>query len=529
MRPWAAIEQAVLDGLFRFSPDWGRTVGDHRFDGVVADASQTAIQARADEIRHQVLELEAATGLPQDQDVDRRALLTQLRASLFELDVLKTPTVDPLYYSGGASQLDVSAYIKRSYAPPPERLAALRRHLSQLPGFLEAARSNLTGPLPRPHLEVAHQAATGHVDYLHTEVSRAAMNDPATLAAVSAAADEVDRFAGWLRRCLEQAHDDYALGTDRFRAYLKTRELVDRDLAGLERMATEDLARNTARCHEVAAMIVPSGDIREALADIESRHPTVSSIIDDVSGTLEGIRTFLIEHDLVSFPSEIRCLVRPTPSYYSYISAALDAAGALETVAAESYYYVTVPDADWTPARTDEWLRYLNHAVLGNISIHEAYPGHYLQALHERQASSLTRRVLWVQSTGEGWAHYVEEMMVEQRFSPDPRHELAQLMDALLRDCRFLVSLDLHCHGRPMPEAIRLFMDRAFLSELPATREAMRGAWDPLYLNYTLGKLLILELRRARQSRPGFKLRGFHDAFLACGNLPIPLIAELIG
>jgi hypothetical protein len=529
MRPWAELEQAVIDGLFRFSPELGRLCGDHRFDGVLADVSRPAIQARAHEIRGHLGELESAAGLSFDHDIDRRALQAQLRASLFELEELRTPFADPLYYAGGVSQLDVSAYIKRSYAPLSHRLASLRRHLSQYSGFLEAARANLTGPLPRPHLEIALQAVNGQVEYLHSEVSRAAREDPATLAAVGTAADQVAAFAAWLEEGKSRAHDDYALGSERFTAYLRTRELVDRSLEDLERMVQADLDRNTARCREVAALIAPSGAIRDALADIESRHPSASSIIEDVGGMLEGIRRFLIEHDLVSFPSDVRCQVRPTPSYYAYISAALDAAGALETVATESYYYVTVPGADWGPERTEEWLRYLNIAVLRNISIHEAYPGHYLQALHERQANSLTRRVLWVQSTGEGWAHYAEQMMVEQHFSEDPRHELAQLMDALLRDCRFLVSLQLHCHGLPMAEAVRLFKEKAFISELPATREALRGAWDPLYLNYTLGKLLILELRRSRQGRSGFSLKRFHDDFLRCGNLPVPLIAELVG
>ena len=243
---------------------------------------------------------------------------------------------------------------------------------------------------------------------------------------------------------------------------------------------------------------------------------------------LRRIRAFIMEHDVVSLPSNGRCLVQPTPTYAAYISAAMDSAGALETVATDSYYWVTVPGADWDEAKSEEWLRYMNYATLEGTSIHEAYPGHYVQGLYERHAASPTRQLFWTYTTGEGFAHYVEEMMLEAGYSNDPKQLLAQRLEALLRDCRFLVALGLHCQGMTMPEAIALFQSVGLMTELPATREATRGAWDPMYLNYTLGKLLILELRREVQRRPGSTLKKFHDAFLGCGSMPIPLIRELI-
>lgn len=525
--PWSERERAVLDGLFRFTPGWGRLVGDHRFDGVVADVSAGAIGARLEEIDRQLRILTEPDHLTADQDVDRRALQAQLQTSAFELRELQLHRRDPMFYAGGL-ELDVSPYIKRNYAPLPERLHGLRRHLDAFAGYLEAARANLDAALPRPNLEIALQALDGTVAFLNKEVRAAAQDDGPTLAATERAAVLVGDFSAWLRTRQPQAHDDYALGQDRFLRYLKTRELIDRDLATLERMARDDLERNTARAVEVAERVAPGEGIAGAVRALEAHHPSVPSMIEDTAAMLEGIRSFLIERRLVTVPSEVRCRVSPTPSFYAYISAALDSAGALETRATESYYYVTVPTPEWGAQRTEEWLRYLNYAALENISIHEAYPGHYLQALHERRARSLTRKVLWIQSTGEGWAHYAEEMMIEAQYSADPRHEMAQLMDALLRDCRFLCALGLHCQGMPMEEAIRIFIESGYHSALPAQREATRGAWDPLYLNYTLGKLLIYELRRAMEKRPGHSLLRFHDDFLACGNLPIPLIGELL-
>lgn len=527
MPAWTEIEREVFDGFFRFQPGYGRRVGDHAYDGRVGDVSAAAVKTRIAEIDRQLQELERPAELSPDQDVDRRAMLAQLRAQRFELADLREPFQNPLFYAGWATELDISPYVKRAYAPLRERLAALRRHLERYSGVFEAARSNLESSLPRPNLEVAIEATEGFQEYLASEVTALARDDAQTIAAVDQAIPQLASFAAFLRARLPQAHDDYALGEARFASYLRSRDMVSLDVSTLEAMAREDLERNTARAREVAARIASDG-IPRALEAIQLQHPTVESLIPETAALLEGIRTFIVDRDLMTIPSEVRCTVAPTPSFMSWASAALDSAGALETVATESYYYVTVPTPNWGPAKTEEWLRYLNYAALENVSIHEAYPGHYVQFLHERTASSLTRRLFWVQSTGEGWAHYCEQMMLEAGYKDDPRLELAQLMDALLRDCRFLVAIGLHCRGMTMEDAVQIFIEKAFQSELPARREATRGAFDPLYLNYTLGKLMIYEVRKKAERQAGFSLKSFHDRFLDCGNLPIPLIAELV-
>jgi uncharacterized protein DUF885 len=528
VRGWAELEAQVIDGFFRFSPGHARVVGDHRFDGVVGDPSQTTILARLGEIDRQLERLQSVTGLHRSQDIDRRALIAQLHASRFELAVLRTPFRDPMFYAGFGTELDVSGYLKRPYAPVDDRLAALRRHLDGYRGYLEAARDNLDPSLPRPNLEIAIEAAAGQVQYLEGEVLAASQADAATRAAVQRAATETRSFARFLRLRLPGARQHDALGEDRFLELLQCRELVALDLPTLERMVRRDMERNTAAALDAAEQLVPRGGIEAALTVLRTHRPTAASIIGDVGGMLEGLRAFILEHDLLSIPEGGHCIVRPTPAYASFISAAMDSAGPLETVATESYYYVTVPGIDWDAAKSEEWLAYLNYAVLEDTSIHEAFPGHFVQALHERRASSNARRLFWVQSTGEGYAHYCEEMMLEAGYSSDPGLLLAQRLDALLRDCRFLASLGLHCRGMTMAEAIDLFQSVGFLTELPAQREAARGAWDPLYLNYTLGKLLILELRQKQAQRPGYSLKRFHDALLGCGNLPVPLIAELL-
>jgi len=527
---WAAVEREIIEGFFRFSPSYGRDAGDHRFDGVVGDRSKTAIRARVEELDRQIDWLGSLRGLNQDQDIDRRAQLAQLQATRFELNELRTPFQEPLFYAGFGTELDVSAYLKRNYAPLPERLAALREHLAGYHGYLEAARDNLELSLPRPNLEIAIQAATGQVEYLEGEVRQAAAGDAETAQAIDRAAAETRAFVNDLTTRAAHAHDQFALGEDRFLRLLAARELVELDAPALERMVRADIERNRAAAMESAEQLAPGGGVKEALQRLQEHHPTAASIIDDVAAMLEGLRTFILERDLVAIPSEVRCQVRATPSYAAYITAAMNSAGPLETVATESYYYVTVPRPEWGDEKAEEWLRHLNYAVLANTSIHEAYPGHYVQSLHERRSASLTRKLFWSYANIEGFAHYCEGMMVEAGYSTDAGVRLAQSIDALLRDARFLVALGLHTQAMPIAEAIEIFRSVGFLSELPATREAMRGAWDPLYLNYTLGKLLIMDLRRELQQQQAgaFSLRRFHDAFLGCGCLPIPLIRELL-
>jgi hypothetical protein len=525
---WAATERQIIDGFFRFSPTHARYVGDHRFDGVVRDVSQAAIRARVAEIDRQLIIIADTRGLDSDQAIDRRALVAQLEATRFELTELRLPFREPMFYAG-PSELDVSFYLKRPYAPLGERLAALRRHLLGYAGLLEAARDNLETALPRPNLEIAIQAVDGQIEYLDGEVRTAARDDGETVRALKTAVEQTRDFAGWLKTQRATAADTFALGEDRFLRLLDLREFVQLDVAALERMVRADIDRNRAAAEAAAEQIAPGEGVHAAVTRLEDQHPTAASIIDDITAMLDRLRIFLVERDVVSLPSNGRCLVQPTPSYAAYVSAAMDNAGPLETVATDSYYWVTVPGTDWDPAKSEEWLRYMNYATLEGTSIHEAYPGHYVQGLFGRHAASLTRQVFWTYSTGEGFAHYAEEMMLEIGYATDPRQRLAQRLEALLRDCRFLVALGLHCQGMTIPDAIHIFESVGYMSELPATREATRGAWDPMYLNYTLGKLLILELRAQLQRRPGFALKTFHDAFLGCGAMPIPLIRELIG
>jgi len=243
---------------------------------------------------------------------------------------------------------------------------------------------------------------------------------------------------------------------------------------------------------------------------------------------LEEIREYLIDHDVVSVPSEERARVIETPRFYRFATAAMNSPGSFEKVAKEAFYYVTPVEDSWPPEKKEEWLRHLNYTSLRNISVHECYPGHYVHFLHRRRVKSTVLRSYFSYAFTEGWAHYCEEMMIEQGFgNGDPRLRMAQLQDALLRDCRYISSIRMHTGGWTWEHATRFFMGNAFLDRLPAEREAKRGTWDPEYLNYTLGKLMIRKLRADWFTRHrGVSLREFHDTLLALGAPPLGLARE---
>jgi uncharacterized protein (DUF885 family) len=251
---------------------------------------------------------------------------------------------------------------------------------------------------------------------------------------------------------------------------------------------------------------------------------------------LDGLRAWIVEHDVVGVPSDVPCRVEETPSYLRWAFAMMDAPGAFEEVATEAFYYITPPEPDWPAERQEQWLTKFSYGTLRDVSMHEAYPGHYVHYLHYRRVPSKIRRVFGAYSFWEAWAHYSEHLMVELGYRPEDQElRLAELAEALLRDVRFLASIGMHTGDMTVDEATRMFVDKAFMAEAPARQEAVRGTFDPGYLNYTLGKLMLLKLRddyRAQREAAGepFRLREFHDRFLSFGAPPVPLVRrELLG
>ena len=327
---------------------------------------------------------------------------------------------------------------------------------------------------------------------------------------------------------------EFAIGSQLYQRMLSAGEAVETPLSDVLSIGQANLEQNLRRLDEAAALVAPGKTVREAVAMVSASHPTAESLIPETRDMLEDIRQALIDHDIISLPSEERCQVTETPSYMRYAFAAMDSPGGLEQVATEAFYYVTPVEPDWTPRQQEEWLSNFNYHTLRIISIHEVYPGHYVHNLHNRYGHtrhggelSLINRVATSYAFTEGWAHYTEEMMLETEYGRDnPALWLTQLLEALVRNCRYLCSLGMHTQGMTLDEATRFFQAHAYMEEHPASQEAIRGTFDPGYLNYTLGKLMLLKLRQdwRRQEGSNYTLRRFHDAALSWGAPPVPLL-----
>jgi uncharacterized protein (DUF885 family) len=508
----------------------------HEYVGKVPDFSRKGIENYLSTARQQLADLDNLdrTALSDQDKFDVELLRHNLEAGMFDLADLRDWENSPLFYAGG---LTLFSYLSRNYAPLPERIAALTEQQKQIPGFLKIARENLKPPFARPLLEVSIMALQGEIRLRQTDVE-AVTRSPglseklqqesadANQAAIAAIQELVD----YLKEQQAQAHDDFTLGRENYEKLLRYGELIDMPLEEVLAAGERNLQENFEAIKALAREIDPAASLSEIKARFDKQHPTAEDLIPYTQGLLENIREYLIAKDLITIPNENRATVAPTPASQRWSFASMAPAGPFET-SNESFYFVTPPEDDWTPERAEDWLTVFNYGNLEDISIHEVYPGHFVHFQHIHQAPSHVTRVLLMSSPChfEGWAHYAEQMMLEQGYgNNDPAIRLAQLTWALVRNCRYVASIKMHTQGMSVDEATRLFMDYAGLAEGPARAEALRGTFDPGYFSYTLGKLMFLKLRDDLRARDGekFSLKAFHDACVSNGAPPVPLLRK---
>jgi uncharacterized protein (DUF885 family) len=523
--------EAHLAALFDTYPTTAAALGLHEYDGRMPDFREPARARRVAAIRSFRDRAEAIpqAALDPDDAHDLTLLTLAIDEELFELEQLREPDRNPLAFSG---PLDVSGYIKRDYAPFAQRVMALTEHLRQVPDYLTGAREILREPVPRPFLDTALEVYAGTVQFLEEDLRRV-VRSAGTDRHQEAFEQANDAAVAALRQYIQYLEDEvrphtveeFAIGEQHFRTMLRVSEMVDLPMDRLLDIGREDLARNSARLRDAVERIAPGIAVRDVLRRQAEDHPPRERLISEAAGLLEELREFVATHGLVSIPSPVRCRVEETPPFARWAFAMMDTSGPFEA-AGESFYYVTLPDPGWTPEETEEWLRKFDYATLRDVGIHEVYPGHYVHFLHVKQVPRSIRRVVTSYSFVEGWAHYCEEMMLEAGYrAGDPHVRLAQLSEALLRNVRFVVSIEMHTRGLTKDAAARMFVEEAYMDPLPADREAVRGTFDPGYLNYTLGKLMVKKLRDDLRQHEGsaFSLRRFHDGLLGLGAPPVPL------
>ena len=459
-----------------------------------------------------------------------------LRRELFTFEEMRPLENNPMRQAGF---LNVGNYVRRDYAPLEDRLRAATSALTQVPDFLRTLDAALRDDLSRHIVDMSVESYGGMAQFYRNDLSSFAGkvkdNEIAAdfTASIESAATALDEFVEKLRLRSRAQDNDFAIGDNLYSRMLATGEGLDLPLAQVSSVGQANLEENLARIREVAASIAPHKSVQQIVDHISRSHPTAQGLIPDTRELLEGIRQALVDHDIISLPSEDRCQVVETPTYMRYAFAAMDSAGALETQATESFYYVTPVEEHWAAEQAEEWLSKFDYNTLRIISIHEVYPGHFVHHLHNRYGRPLplVNRVATSYAFTEGWAHYTEQMMLETEYGTGrPEMLLTQLLEALVRNCRYMCSVAMHTGEMTVDEATKFFMDNAFMAEYPSRREALRGTFDPGYLNYTLGKLMILKLREDfRLEHAGdYSLKGFHDRLLSYGAPPLPLLREVL-
>ncbi len=540
-----------IGGYLAWRPGAGTALGLHQYDGKVTDLGRASLDAelgRLKSFQQQLTDVDVSR-LSKQSACDYRVLRGAIQHEIFTFEDAHAFTVNPMTYAGA---IDVNIYIKRNFAPLPGRVRSIISILNQASNVMAAARANLEETLPRPLVETAMDQANGAADFLGTDLVTALKDVPdAQLMAEFNAANgraiaELRGFATYLKeQKLPKANDNFALGREKYMRLLQYGEMITNTPEDLLDRGLTELGRKEKVFRDTAQLIDPGKQPADVFKAIQKEHPTAASLIPDAEKDLENIRQFVVDHDIVSIPSATRVQVTETPQYLRATSfASMDTPGPFETKATEAWYYITPVESNWPPEQQEQWLTAFNYYTMDVVSIHEAYPGHYVAFLH-LNASDATpvEKIFDSYAFTEGWAHYCEQMVVDEGYgavpnaapgSPDAlkaaKYRLAQTDEALLRICRLCVSIKMHCQGMTVPEATRFFQDNCYYELGPAHAEAVRGTFDPEYLYYTLGKLEILKLREDYRQQEGarFSLKEFHDALLAHGAPPVRIMREIM-
>lgn len=523
--------------LFNYYPGGAAHAGIHDGDGRVADYRPEAVAQRLRAVeawQGALATLDARASTPGDRR-DLAILRWVAGAEHFTLTEIRPHRTVPGHY---ADTVDISGYLRRDYAPLAERLTALATHLDLIPDALAVAQRNLDTPTAAAQLDNARASFSGHAAFIGESLAAliAPCPDAALRERIARAADRAvaalrafDRFlAGKLAQAPEA---DFAFGTARFTGLLRAFDLVDLPLDEVRCHGQADLDRNLAMLKEWCARIDPRADPRDVVARLALDHPAADGLVGAAESTLEALRDFTIARDLVGVPSEVRCDVSEIPVYYKWAFAMMDYPGAFEPESAGAHFWMNSPDPAWPAADQEAWLRRFSQASIVNTSAHEAYPGHFVQSMHNRRAPSAIAKSFGSFTHWEGWAHYIEELILDEGYGDgDPVLRVAQLQAAILRNARYLAAIGLHCDGMTVTEATKLIADSTLLAGLPAEREALRGTFDPGYGSYALGKLMIRKLRSdvEGEASADFSLRAFHDNLLGHGGPPFAILRPLL-
>jgi hypothetical protein len=530
LSPWDTFVNQFIESYFILHPSFAVNAGRHEFDGQLPDWSPAGLNK---EIQWLKAERKKAaryrdSALKASQRFERQYLFAVIDEKLFWLQTAGQPYKNPLFYS---LALDPNVYVSRPYASIEQRLQAFITYAKNIPKATKQIRANLQSPFPRAYIDLSKTVFGGLAKFYEKDARAAfaAATDPQlkkTLdTVVPVAAKSMRELTVWMEHQRPQATDDFALGAARFQQMLKATEGVDLPLAALEKAGREDLQRNLDSLTEACQRIAPNASVQTCVEKVESRKPPEGAVAE-ARRQLITLKAFVAENNLVSIPSPKDATVAESPPFNRWNLAYIDIPGPFEQKL-PSIYYVAPPDPAWSP--TEQAAYVPGKANLLFISVHEVWPGHFLQGLHAHRVVSKFGQLFSSYAFAEGWAHYSEELMWEAGLNAgDDETHIGQLINALIRNVRFLSAIGLHTQGMTVATSEKMFRELAFRDEGNARQQAARGTFDPAYLNYTLGKLMIRKLRNdwtaTRGGRAAWKV--FHDTFLSYGAPPIPLVRK---
>jgi Bacterial protein of unknown function (DUF885) len=526
---WETFVDNFIAGYLEMNPTSAVQAGLHKYDGTFADMSPEGIQKQIEWLYKEKSDAEKLDDeiLTQKQKFEREQLYAIIDEQLFWLETAQAPFKNPSYYLG---KINPSVYLTREYAPLDVRMKAYTKYAANLPAVLTQMKNNLQLPLPKTFAVLGRNSFKGYVDFFTNDLPGifSSVRDENLQNEFNAANQEaiksVTEMSAWFEEILPESDGSYALGPENFKKMLWETERVNISLEELKKIGEADLERNLAALTEACSKISPEKSINECMEFVMSNKPE-GGAVEGAREQLNTLKQFVIDKQIVSIPSEEVALVEEAPPYNRWNFAYIEDPGIYEKDL-PAIYYIAPPDPAWTEEVQRQYIPGKTRLMF--TSVHEVWPGHFLHSLHIKKSGSKLSGIFWSYAFGEGWAHYTEEMMYDEGLGDfDPEYKVGQLTAALLRNIRFLSAIGLHTEGMTPEESEQMFIEKGHINIGDAKQQAARGTFDPAYLNYTMGKLMIMKLRDDwLSSNPDKSLKDFHDKFLSYGAVPIPLVRQ---
>jgi len=527
---WDQFVGEFLDAYFELNPHAAIWAGRHEFDGQLPDLSAAGLAQSSDWLkaqRERALGFEAGS-LSESQRFEQDYVLATIDGQLFWLEDAGWPYKNPSFY---ADPLDPSVYVTREYAPLEQRMRAFIEFARGVPAVTDHARNNLRAPLPQTYVQQGHIQFGGLATFFEDDLPAvfAPVEDDQLQAefqeANTGAVRALKGLDEWFTSLEATATEEFALGPELFSNMLRVTQRLDISLYSLEAIGQRDLERNLAALEAACEELAPGKTIPECVAMVMGDKPEEGPI-EEAREQLNTLKQFVVDRDLVTIPGKEEALVDTSPPFMRWNSAYIDIPGPYEK-GLPSTYYIAPPDPNWSEEEQQAYIPGKDDLLF--TSVHEVWPGHFLQFLHANRAASKVGQIFGSYAFVEGWAHYTEEMIWEAGLNDgNPATHIGQLLNALLRNVRYLSAIGLHTQGMTVAGSEKMFRELAYQDPGNARQQAARGTFDPGYLNYTLGKLMILKLREDwTASRGGRKAwKAFHDKLLSYGKPPLPLVRK---